>query len=115
MNEMNRLLERVDDWTEELLLRGAAQFASDDAKRLERLADEAQRLGMGLLEELLRRLAKAGERSRLSAGSGAEGETAAEELAGAFFRLCGYAELARGGSGESSEEDLASAAEEAES
>ena len=93
MNEWERLLGRIDDWTEELLLRGSTQFAMEDARKLEQLADLASRLGMDLLERLLRRTANAGERSLLGPGDGAE------ELAGAFFRLCGYTELARQGGG----------------
>ncbi|CAM3566652.1 MULTISPECIES: hypothetical protein [Saccharibacillus] len=89
MKELNRLIGQVEDWTEELLLRGTAQFALEDARRLERLADAAAQLGMDLLERLLRQLAGSGERSLLGA------DCAAGEVERAFFRLGGYMELAR--------------------
>lgn len=114
--ELNRLLRRAEDWTEDLLLRGSDQFASEDAKRLEVLADEAQRLDMELLEDLLRKLGRAGEQSRLAISDAEQAE--ASQVAGLFFRLCSYIELARqslGGSGESEgadEESEAGSAEE---
>ncbi|QDH21782.1 hypothetical protein [Saccharibacillus brassicae] len=95
MKELNRLIGQVEDWTEELLLRGTAQFALEDARRLERLADDAARLGMELLERLLRQLAGSGERSLLGA------DCAAGEVERAFFRLSGYMELARQSANES--------------
>ncbi|MDO3411423.1 hypothetical protein QWJ34_16780 [Saccharibacillus sp. CPCC 101409] len=91
MNEIGRLTGRIEDWTEELLLRGASQFTHEDAARLERWAGEAERLGMELLERLLRRLSRTGARSLLDA------EEKTEELTGLFFRLCAYLELAGGG------------------
>lgn len=111
--ELNRLLSRVEDWTEDLLLRGASQFALEDAKRLEALADEAQRLGMELLEDLLRKLGRSGEQSRLATSDVEQAGTS--KFAGLFFRLCGYAELARQGVGGSSESAGADEAAEAAS
>jgi len=113
--ELNRLLSRVEDWTEDLLLRGGSQFAVEDAKRLEALADEAQRLGMELLEDLLRKLGRSGERSRLAASDVEQAE--ASKVASLFFRLCSYTELARqsvGGSSESADADEAAEAASAE-
>lgn len=111
MNETDRLLGRVEDWTEELLLRGTAQFAPEDARLLERLAEDARRLGMELLEQLLRSVASVGERERLTA-SMPEGEDR-EELSGLFVRLCAYAQLARE-SAEASFEEESEAARETE-
>ncbi|OWR27416.1 hypothetical protein CDO73_22630 [Saccharibacillus sp. O23] len=109
MNETDRLLGRVEDWTEEMLLRGTAQFAPEDARLLERLADDARRLGMELLEQLLRNVASAGERERLT---GAESEAEdGEELPGLFFRLCAYAQLARENAEASFEEESEAALE----
>jgi len=113
--ELNLLLSRVEDWTEDLLLRGGSQFALEDAKRLEALADEAQKLGMELLEDLLRKLGRSGEQSRLATSDVEHAETS--KFAGLFFRLCSYAELARqgvGGSGESPGADEAVEAASAE-
>lgn len=101
MNELDRLIGHVEDWTEELLLRGTSQFSMEDARRLERLADDAARLGMELLERLLRQLASLGERSLL------ERNHEADEMAGAFFRLSGYVQMARqtaNGSGDNADD-----------
>lgn len=113
--ELNRLLSRIEDWTEDLLLRGGSQFALEDAKRLEAIADEAQRLGMELLEDLLRKLGRSGEQSRLATSDVEQAE--ASKVASLFFRLCSYTELARqgvGGSGESAGVDEAAEAASAE-
>ncbi|MEJ8304845.1 hypothetical protein [Saccharibacillus sacchari] len=104
--ELNRLLSRIEDWTGDLLLRGTSQFVLEDAKRLEMLADEAQRLDMDLLEDLLRKLGRSGEQSRLATSDIEKAESS--KVAGLFFRLCSYIELARqsiGGSEESVEEE----------
>ncbi|GEM_PF-5340741 len=93
MNETDRLLGRIEDWAEELLLRGTAQFAPEDARLLEDLAGQAHRLGMEWLQQLLAGTAQAGERERLTA-SAYEAQDR-QELSGLFFRLCAYVQLAR--------------------
>ncbi|OWA35210.1 hypothetical protein B9G55_11105 [Saccharibacillus sp. O16] len=105
MSETERLLGRVEDWTEEMLLRGMAQFAPEDTRLLEDLAAAARRLGMEGLEQLLSGVAQAGERERLTTGISETG--ASQQLSGLFFRLCAYTQLARESGSEMSFEEEA--------
>lgn len=68
MREYSSLLEPLEAWTGELLLRGVSQIGLKDVERLEELRSGAKRRDMTFLQELLESLIDNGRKTALGEG-----------------------------------------------
>ncbi|MHA7965290.1 hypothetical protein ACX93W_14185 [Paenibacillus sp. CAU 1782] len=66
------LLEQINAWNQELILRGTGQLGLRDLEKLELFAAEASGLQMAFLEELLQQLLSEGRVMLLGNGNGDE-------------------------------------------
>ncbi|RXZ84839.1 hypothetical protein EBB07_02150 [Paenibacillaceae bacterium] len=58
MNALEQLKERLDDWSERLLLKGMTALDSKDETELRQCAEDAANLGMAFFSDLLEQLAR---------------------------------------------------------
>ncbi|WP_458122736.1 hypothetical protein [Paenibacillus sp. Z3-2] len=86
MEEYDHFMQKINSWSEELLLRGLSQFTVRDIELLEQLAAESLRLQMSFLHELLNHVIEEGRRVAL--GQGDE-----ELLLFQYCRLTQYVQL----------------------
>ncbi|SMF84880.1 hypothetical protein SAMN05661091_2728 [Paenibacillus uliginis N3/975] len=68
MREYSSLLEQLEAWTSELLLRGVAQIGLKDVERLQELLAGAKRWDMAFLQELMEPLIDNGRKMALGEG-----------------------------------------------
>lgn len=69
LEEYNQFMQKINGWSEELLLRGLSQFTIRDIEVLEQLTAESLRLQMSFLHELLNHLIKEGRSVALGQGN----------------------------------------------
>ncbi len=86
LEEYNQFMQKINAWSEELLLRGLSQFTVRDIELLEQLAAESLRLQMSFLHELLNHVIEEGRSVAL--GQGDE-----ELLLFQYCRLTQYVQL----------------------
>ncbi|WP_336758396.1 hypothetical protein [Paenibacillus sp. USHLN196] len=86
MEEYDQFMQKINAWSEELLLRGLSQFTVRDIELLEQLAAESLRLQMSFLHELLNHVIEEGRSVAL--GQGDE-----ELLLFQYCRLIQYVQL----------------------
>ncbi len=87
MEPITWLMQQTSAWAEEWLLRGMNQLKLDDLNPLEQLAEQAARLQLGLMSELLAQLEH--EARQVVLGGGEE-----EKMMMSYARLVQYVELA---------------------
>ncbi|KLU55000.1 hypothetical protein EL84_23160 [Paenibacillus sp. VT-400] len=86
MEEYNQFMQKINGWSEELLLRGLSQFTIRDIEVLEQLSVESLQLQKSFLHELLNHVIKEGRSVAL--GQGDE-----ELLLSQYCRLTQYVQL----------------------
>lgn len=86
MNQKEALISTIDDWCQELLLRGIDQLSEHDISRLEKIKLQANELQMEFLAALLTGLIERGRERVYAVGKG-------PELAPVFFQVAAYVQL----------------------
>lgn len=68
LQEYNAILERIQSWGEEMLLRGLTQFSMKDVDVLEAILEQVQRFEAAFLQELMGHLVAQGRKMALGDG-----------------------------------------------